>query len=85
MIYIKYTESDFDDLKKMNRQQLEAELKDVYIRDLNYWMQQCDIREGRINVLIGRMERLIEYLGNKNLGVPRKVREKAKRIMEGLD
>ena len=85
MIYVKYTESDFDDLKKMSRQQLEAELKDVYIRDLNYWMQQCDTKEGRIDVLIHRMERLIEYLGNKNLGVPRRVREKAKRIIEGLE
>lgn len=43
------------------------------------------IGDSRIDVLIHRMERLIEYLGNKNIGVPRKVRDKAKRIMEGLD
>ena len=35
MIYVRYTEDDFDDLKTMSREQLEAELKDVYIRDLN--------------------------------------------------
>ena len=76
MVNKKYTEDDFDDLKKMSREQLESELKDVYLRDLNYWMQQCDIRDSRIKILNQRMERIIEYIGNKNIGVPRKVREK---------
>ena len=85
MIYIKYTEDDFDDLKKMSREQLESELKDVYLRDLNYWMQQCDIRDSRIKILNQRMERIIEYIGNKNIGVPRKVREKVIGISEGIE
>lgn len=32
-----------------------------------------------------RITRAIEYIGNKNIGVPKKTREKAIKILRGLD
>ena len=34
---------------------------------------------------IGKISKAIEYIGNKNIGVPRKTREKAIKILRGLD
>lgn len=32
-----------------------------------------------------RINRAIEYIGNKNIGIPKKTREKAIKILRGLD
>lgn len=57
MKYLRYDEEDFTDLKDMTREQLEAELKDVYIRDLN---QAYTIIED----LQQRIDKAIEWINN---------------------
>lgn len=37
------------------------------------------------NDLRQRISKAIEYIGNKNIGVPRKTREKAIKILRGVD
>ena len=78
MRYIRYTEDDFDDLPSMSRENLESELKDVYIRDLNQSYTIIEDLQQRIDKAIkyideyrfdlelpSRQEELLEILGGK--------------------
>ena len=43
----------------------------------------CFLQINRDNELQRRIKRAIEYIGNKNIGIPRKTREKAIKILGG--
>lgn len=45
----------------------------------------CLLQINRDNKAQRRINRAIEYIGNKNIGIPRKTREKAIKILRGLD
>ena len=50
------------------------------------YLQRLSINQAtEILMLQQRITRAIEYIGNKDLGIPRKTREKAIKILRGLD
>ena len=67
-------------LEQMTRVRPEV-LNEETLKLFNKIMEVIDERDG----LQQRITRAIEYIGNKNIGVPRKTREKAIKILRGLD